>query len=83
MRKRKFTLSTVEKGWIQKEETFISKLMNDKIEEWWKKEGYKLNLLAQFEPLVRLRIFYRGHGKIKEYKNVCITIFKMIYEQFY
>ena len=26
--------------------------------------------MAQFEPLVRLRIFYRGHGKQKN-ENVC------------
>ena len=36
-----------------------------------KKEGCKLNLMAQFEPLVRLRIFYRGHGKQKKDENVC------------
>ena len=45
-----------------------------------KKEGYKLNLMAQFEPLVRLRIFYRGHGKQKKMRMSVKTIFKISYE---
>ncbi len=63
MQKRKFTLSTVEENEENNEEN---------------NERKKIVSLIKWLNFSHLRIFYRGHGKINEYKNVCNTIFKMI-----